>query len=373
MTGYIGDNDFDHSEIPAVGVLLTNVGTPDAPTTPALRKYLQQFLSDPRVIENQGLMWKLILHGIILRTRPQRSAEGYKKTWTPDGSPLLTIGHQQATLVQKLLRERFGSPIHVALGMGYGSPSIASALDQLRQKSCRRIVVLPLFPQYAGATVGSTFDAVAKALISWRWVPELRFVNHYHDDPGYIDALAASVGDAWAEGKRGDRLLISFHGLPKRYFTSGDPYHCQCIKTARLLTERLELKEDEWLLSFQSRFGREEWLQPYTDETLKTWGAGGVKSVDVICPGFSADCLETIEEIGVENRDYFLQAGGQEFRYIPALNSRPDHVEALADIAAQNLTGWSVDRTEWDEKAAQKAARTTSERAEALRSQSRNA
>jgi ferrochelatase len=372
MAEYSGVSDAVHGQIPAVGLLLTNVGSPAAPTRQALKKYLAQFLSDPRVIENQGIVWKLILHGIILRTRPKRSAHAYSQIWTDDGSPLLAIARRQARGIAALLETRIGSPLHVAVGMGYGTPSIAEALGELRDKGCRRILVLPLFPQYASATVGSTFDGVASALARWRWVPELRMIGQYHDEPAYIQALAASVREFWSREGRPDRLLVSFHGLPKRCLLEGDPYYCQCHKTGRLLADALELPSDRWFLAFQSRFGREVWLRPYTDETLKEWGRAGVQKVHAICPGFSADCLETIEEIGAENRDYFLSAGGGEFRYIPALNDRADHIEALAGIAMRHLSGWVVAREEWDGERAREEARQTEERAGAKRREGHN-
>jgi len=372
MSQYAGERDFEHGEVAAVGVLVTNVGTPQAPTTPALRRYLKQFLSDPRVIENQGLMWSLILNGIILRTRPSRSAEGYRKIWTEEGSPLLAITRKQVAGLETRLRERIGSPLHVAPGMGYGEPSIRSGLEALQRKGCRRILVIPLYPQYAAATTGSTFDAVAEVLKSWRWVPELRFVTNYHDDPAYIRALAASIREFWGKVAKPEKLLVSFHGLPKRYLLEGDPYHCQCHKTARLLIAELGLQDDEWQLAFQSRFGREEWLKPYTDETLKSWGRAGVKSVNVVCPGFSADCLETIEEIGEENRGYFQAAGGGEYRYIPALNDRADHMEALASLAERNLCGWAIKAGEWVEGAARKEAEASRLRAEQMKREGLN-
>jgi ferrochelatase len=367
MVDYTGEPEFAHHEIPAVGVLVTNVGTPDAPTAPALRRYLKQFLSDPRVIEKQGLVWKLILHGMILRRRPSRSAAAYRSVWTEAGSPLLATIKSQAEGIEARLRGNIGSPIHVAVGMGYGSPSIASGLDELRRKSCRRILVLPLFPQYAAATTGSTFDAVADVLKQWRWVPELRTITHYHDHPGYIQALAASIRELWSRQGEPEKLLLSFHGLPRSMLLAGDPYHCQCHKTARLLSAALELADDRWLLSFQSRFGREEWLRPYTDETLKAWGKSCVGRVDVVCPGFSADCLETVEEIGAENRANYLDTGGGQYRYIPALNVRPDHLDLLKDVAERNLHGWVTWIEKWDENAARAEAEATQKRAETER------
>jgi len=365
MTTYSGVSDTVHGQVPAVGILVTNVGSPSAPTRQALKKYLAQFFSDPRVIENQGLLWKLILHGIILRTRPRRSAHAYRQIWTEEGSPLLAIARRQAKGIAATLASAIGSPLHVAVGMGYGTPSIARALAELRDLGCRRILVLPLFPQYASATVGSTFDAVTSALQRWRWIPEFRLVAQYHDEAAYIQALAASVRELWDREGEPDRLLLSFHGLPQRCLLEGDPYHCQCHKTARLLADLLKLPADKWFLAFQSRFGRAIWLRPFTDETLKAWGREGVAKVDVICPGFSADCLETIEEIGVENRNHFLGAGGKKFRYIPALNDRTDHIEALAAIAIRHLSGWVVPAKAWNGTLAREEAGRTEERAKA--------
>lgn len=372
MSPYSGEAGFQHGEIPATGVLVTNVGTPDAPTTPALRKYLRQFLSDPRVIEDQGWKWKLILHGIILRTRPARSAHAYAQIWSNDGSPLLAIVRRQAAAIEARLRKNIGSPLHVAVGMGYGRPSIGDGLEELRKKHCRKILVMPLYPHYASATVGSTFDAVAEALKTWRWVPEFRMVTHYHDHAGYIAALAASIREFWVAKGEPERLLVSFHGLPKDAFLAGDPYHCHCQKTARLLIDELKLPADRWFVSFQSRFGKSVWLRPYTDETLEEWGRSGVKRVDVVCPGFSADCLETLEEIGAENRQYFLEAGGERYRYIPALNDRHDLIDALSDVIEGNLHGWVTWIEKWDEAAAKAEAERSKKRAEKVRAEGLN-
>lgn len=332
--------DYRHDAPECLGVLLTNLGTPDTPSVPDVRRYLAEFLWDPRVVEMARLPWWLILHGTILRTRPARSARAYRSIWTAAGSPLLAIARRQATALQSLLSARFPGPVKVALGMRYGNPSIASALTELRQAQARRILAFPLYPQYSASTTASAFDAVTQELARWRWLPELRFVNQYHDEPGYIDALAQSIRDHWAERGEPARLLFSFHGLPKAYFAQGDPYHCQCQKTARLVAERLGLAPGRWFVSFQSRLGKQEWLQPYTDATLRNWGAAGVTSVQVLSPGFSADCLETIEEIDAENRHLFLAAGGREYSYIPCLNDRPDHLALLADLIARHACGW---------------------------------
>jgi len=340
LVEYTAAKGISHDEHKKVrtGVLLTNLGTPDAPTTEALKRYLKEFLWDPRVVEMPRWKWWLVLNGIILNTRPARSAAAYKSVWTEKGSPLMLHSLDQLDALRKSL----GEDVHVELAMRYGAPSIASGLQALRAKGCTRVLVFPLYPQYSATTTGSTYDAVTDELKSWRRVPELRMVASYHDHPAYIEALAASVRRHWQANGRPDRLLMSFHGIPQRYFDNGDPYPCMCRKTGRLLAEELELKEGEWLVSYQSRFGKEPWVTPYTDETLKAWGAERVGRVDVICPGFAADCLETIEEIGVENRDYFLKAGGGEFHYIPALNADELHIKALAEIMRNNFKGWPV-------------------------------
>jgi ferrochelatase len=340
MVTYFGQPGFEHGEIPAVGVLLVNLGTPDAPDTPALRRYLREFLLDPRVIEMPRWSWWLILHLFILPRRPQQSAKLYQKVWTEEGSPLLVISRRQAEAIQETLGRDAATPIHVALGMRYGNPSIRAALRDLAEKGCRRVLVLPLFPQYSAVTGGSVFDAVAAELATWRWVPEVRTILQYHDDPAYIAALAASIREAWREREPGEKLLFSFHGIPQRYFLAGDPYFCQCQKIARLTAEALELPRERWEISFQSLFGKEEWLKPYTDKTIQAMARSGIRRLDIVCPGFSADCLETLEEMDEQNREVFLHAGGESYRYIPALNDRPDHIRALTDLILRNLAGW---------------------------------
>jgi ferrochelatase len=330
-----------HGLADRTGVLLTNLGTPDAPTTQAVRRYLAEFLSDTRVIELSPLLWQPILHGIILRVRPRKSAAAYGRIWTDAGSPLLSISKQQAGRVDAALTRHLpDDAIVTALGMRYGTPSIASALAFLRAANVRRLLVFPLYPQYSAATTGSTFDAVASVLKDWRWVPELRFINHYHDDSSYIDALAGSIRRHQEQHGSPDRLLISFHGLPKHCFLAGDPYFCHCQKTARLLAERLGLNPDQYAVSFQSRFGPREWLQPYTDKLLQQWAKAGIGNVQVICPGFSADCLETLEEIAIECKTAYLQAGGAEFHYLPCLNERDDWIATLAELTREHLGHW---------------------------------
>lgn len=331
----------------SLGVLLVNLGTPDAPTPEAVRRYLAEFLSDPRVVELPRPLWWLVLHGYILRTRPAKSAAAYQKVWTEQGSPLLLHTKDVARAVQDTLSVRLSGAVHVEVGMSYGSPSIPNALQKMFDQYVRRIIVLPLYPQYSGTTTGSVFEAISRGLVKRRWVPELRFVNHYHDAAGYISALASSVRDFWDMRGRGERLLMSFHGVPKRTLISGDPYHCQCQKTARLVAEALELPDDYWQLSFQSRVGREEWLRPYTDETLTEWGRGKTGNIDVICPGFAADCLETLEEIEMQNAELYTEMGGGELRYIPALNARDDHVAFLSRLIEKHVAGWPEASTDW--------------------------
>jgi len=313
-------------------VLLVNLGTPDAPTTRAVRRYLAEFLSDPRVVEIPRLLWMLILHGIILRTRPARSAAAYREVWTNTGSPLLVISREQEQALQQILKQEMEQPVKVELAMRYGNPSIAAGLEKLRQANARRIVVLPLYPQYSATTTASTFDAISKELQQWRWLPDLEFISHYHDHLAYIKALATSVREYQQQHGTPEKLLMSFHGIPEDYHTAGDPYPDECRTTAQLLAAELGLNSEQWAISFQSRMGRKEWIKPYTDELLKEWGQKGLGNVHVICPGFPTDCLETIEEIGAENREYFVQAGGGEYHYIPALNSSQEHIQALANI-----------------------------------------
>lgn len=337
---YQGLANFRHDTTERIGVLITNLGTPDAPERGPLRRYLKQFLWDPRVVEVPRPLWALILHGIILNIRPARSAAAYRSVWTESGSPLLLHTRDQAEALQDSLAERHPGQVEVRFAMRYGQPSIADTLKQMLDGGVRKLLVLPLYPQYSGATTASTFDALAADFTRRRWLPELRFVASYHDHPAYIAALADSVRRHWAEHGRADRLLLSYHGEPERYLHAGDPYHCHCHKTSRLLAEALELEPGDYLTCFQSRFGREPWLQPYTDETLKSLPQQGVDSVQVICPGFSADCLETLEEIGVENRDYFLEAGGKRYEYIPCLNATATHIGALTTIVEEQLQGW---------------------------------
>lgn len=340
MPKYSGEPRFKHGKPSRIGVLVANLGSPDEATTRSVRKYLAEFLMDPRVVEAPRVIWRIILHGVILRVRPSRSAKAYQTVWGEDGSPLISISKAQAKGVAARLKERYGDDIVVELAMRYGNPSIPSALEKLNAQNVRNLLVLPLYPQYSGVTSASTFDAVAAVFTRKRWIPELRMINQYHDHPGYIAALTKSVRDYWQQHGRGERLLMSFHGIPKRYLVNGDPYHCQCHKTARLLANELELDDSQWKVSFQSRLGREEWLKPYTGETVEEWGNEGLKKIDTICPGFSADCLETLEEVIDEYGDLFKEHGGDELRYIPCLNDAESHLDFLTDLISANLSPW---------------------------------
>lgn len=360
---YTGLADYSHDTVPQVGVLLVNLGTPEAPTAAAVRPYLAEFLGDPRVIEYPRLLWLAILHGVILRVRPKRSAHAYARIWTEQGSPLRVGSEALAAALQAELGRRRPGPIRVALAMRYGKPAVAETIAQLQREGVRRLLVLPLYPQYSATSTGSVFDAVADAVKGLRWPPELRQINDYHAEPGYIAALADSVRAHWDRHGRGEKLLMSFHGIPERYVRNGDPYFCQCHATARLLREALGLSEDEAPLSFQSRVGRERWLHPYTDETVKAFGAKGIKRIDVISPGFAVDCLETLEEIAMQNADFFKEAGGETLNYIPCLNATPAHVGTIADLVLRHTQGWPEFAADYD--AAEAARRLAASRARA--------
>lgn len=356
---FVNQANFNHQQHDKIGVLITNLGTPAAPTAKALRRYLKQFLSDPRVVEVPRLLWWLILNGVILNIRPARSARAYRGVWTDAGSPLMTHTQDQAKALSAALLERYGEDIAVRFAMRYGDPSISKGIQDLVDTGARKLLVVPLYPQYSASTTASTFDAVAADFCRRRHLPELRFVNHYHDREDYIAALAHTVERHWHTHGRADKLIMSYHGIPRKYLDQGDPYFCECHKTSRLLAEALELPASDYITVFQSRFGREEWLQPYCDKTLQTLASQGVKSVQLICPGFSADCLETIEEIGIENRDYFLNAGGQRYEYIAALNSEAEHISMLAQLVSDNIQGWQIKRdTQRHDRAAAQGANT---------------
>ena len=325
-------------------VLLCNLGTPDAPTAPAVRRYLAEFLIDHRVVEIPKPIWWLILHGIILRLRPAKSAKKYAVIWTPQGSPLKVWSQMQADMLQKSLDEA-GHHVAVRLGMRYGNTSIKARLDELKAEGFTKILVLPMYPQYSGTTTASVFDAVYNWALKIRRIPELRFVNHYHDDPRYIDALAARIRTHWDTHGRGEKLVMSFHGVPERTLMLGDTYHCECYKTARLVAEKLALSKDDYMVTFQSRFGKAKWLEPYTEPSIIKLAQDGAKRLDIVCPGFTVDCLETLEEINMEVRDAFFSHGGKQMDYIPCLNDSADWAKGLFHIAAQHLSGWDTRST----------------------------
>ncbi len=333
---------YQHGTPPGTAIVLVNLGTPEAPTGPALKRYLRQFLSDPRVVEIPRPIWWLILNGIILNIRPRKSAEKYASIWMPEGSPLKVHTERQTQLLAGYLGER-GHHVTVTSAMRYGAPALGDVLDRLTAAGATRILVVPMYPQYSASTTATVVDEACRWLLTRRNQPEMRFVRNFHDDPGYIEALEQTVRAHWMKHgllAANDRLIISFHGLPRRNLDLGDPYHCECMKTGRLLAERLNLAPEQYKICFQSRFGKAEWLQPYTAPTLEALARSGVRRVDVICPGFVADCLETLEEIALEAKASFLSCGGQEYHYIPALNEDPRWLAALSSLVERHLGGW---------------------------------
>ena len=353
---YVSSPDFQHDSAERIGILLVNSGTPEAPTAAGVRRFLRRFLSDPRVVELPRLVWLPLLYGVILPLRPARIAPKYRRIWSEAGSPLRDLSEQLRKELNAALARQVLAPLSVELGMLYSPPSVREALGRLRASGAQRILVVPLFPQYCGATTGAVYDQVSAELSGWRWLPELRMVAEYHDHPGYIEALRESVTGHWNRAGRTAHLLMSFHGIPERYFRAGDPYFCKCQKTARLLADELMLRETEWSVAFQSRFGPSGWLKPYTREVLEGLPARGLRTVTVVCPGFAVDCLETLEEIAIENRDGFLRAGGERFDYVPALNARASHAQCLAELIAEHCQGW----THLEHGRAPSAARGTS-------------
>jgi ferrochelatase len=332
---------YRHGQAPKTAVLLCNLGTPEAPEAGALRRYLAEFLSDPRVVEIPKWLWLIILHGIILRVRPAKSAQKYAVIWTPEGSPLKVWTLTQAELLQARFDQAQESVV-VRYCMRYGQPSVASVMEELRASGVTRVLILPAYPQYCAATTASVFDAVYAWAKRARFVPELRFINHYHDDSAYIQALAQKVRAHWTRHGQAPMLIMSFHGVPERTLLLGDPYHCECLKTARLLAQALGLQKDQFRVTFQSRFGKAKWLEPYTEPTVRALAREGVPHIQVVCPGFTSDCLETLEEIAMEVRDAYLEEGGTRFEYIPCLNNEPAWIEALSTVAHQHLQGWDL-------------------------------
>ena len=364
MAYYNPEPPYQHGDTLKVGILIANLGTPDAATAPALRRYLGQFLMDRRVVEIPRFIWCWILHCIILVVRPKKSAAKYAQVWTAEGSPLLAHAQKQTQLLRTFLGKKINSPFAVELGMSYGNPSMKSAIDKLRAQHCDRILVFPLYPQYAASSTASALDAVWRVLLKTRNMPAIRTIRHYHDHPAYIAALAQSVRAHWDAHGKPTKLVMSFHGLPKFHLMKGDPYHCECYKTARLLAEALGLEKDTFIVAFQSRFGKQEWLKPYLASTLEQLGNAKTKRIDVICPGFSSDCLETLEEIAREGKEKFTLAGGGEYHYIPALNENEAWMTAMTTIALENLQGWVS--ADWNQEQADQQAKMTLSRAQAL-------
>jgi protoporphyrin/coproporphyrin ferrochelatase len=360
---FVGPDRTVHGALQRSAVVLINLGTPQAPTSAAVRRYLREFLSDPRVVELPRWIWWPILYGPVLALRPPRSAAKYAAIWTAEGSPLLVNSRRQVAALGAELARR-ALELEVALAMRYGEPSIGAVLHELRERQVTRMLMLPVYPQYSATSTGSAMDGVNHVLARVRDVPEVRWVKHFADDAGYIEALRASVAAHWERHGRGECLLMSFHGLPRRNLELGDPYHCECHKTARLLAQALALPPQSWRVSFQSRFGRARWLEPSTVDTLRSLAQGGVRRLDVICPGFAADCLETLEEIGIEGQATFLQAGGQQLRYIACLNDGAAFIGALADLVQRHVQGWPVDAGQHDQRSAE--ARRSAERALAM-------
>jgi len=335
--------EFAHGTPARTGILLINLGTPDAPTAKAVRPYLKEFLGDPRVVEIPKLIWWLILNVIILNVRPKKSAAKYATIWTSEGSPLRVHTEKQAALLQGYLGERSKAPFVVEYAMRYGNPGISQVLRKLREQNCQRILIVPMYPQYAASSTATAFDIVFDEFRQMRNTPALRTIKNFHDHPGYIKSLASNITDYWMKNGRPDKLVMSFHGVPQYTLEKGDPYHCECQKTGRLLAQELGLKPGQYQLSFQSRFGKAEWIKPYTTATLIELGKQKTRRVDVVCPGFVADCLETLEEIAQEGKEDFQHAGGGEYHYIPCLNERDDWMHALTDLVMDNLHGWMVE------------------------------
>ncbi len=340
---FSSSQSFTHAQPERTAVLLLQLGTPAAPKPREVRAYLKEFLSDPRVVEIPKFVWALILNGIILNVRPKQSAAKYATVWTDEGSPLAAHTIKQTKLLQGLLGQR-GHDIEVVYAMRYGQPSVSSVMKKLREKNVTRLLCIPLYPQYAGATTATALDAVFAELSTWRNQPELRTIRAFAKDSDYISALASNIEKTWGYNGKPDKLVMTFHGVPKRTLMLGDPYHCECLVTARLLAEKLNLRKEDYVVTFQSRFGKAEWLQPYTEPTLQALAKQGVKRIDVVCPGFVADCLETLEEIAIEGKEAFIEAGGKDYRYIPCLNEQDMWIAALGNLAEAHMHGWQTMR-----------------------------
>ena len=336
---YEGEKNYKHGKKDKIGILITNLGTPDKPNKKALKRYLKEFLSDPRVIEIPKFIWQTILRLLILNLRPQKSAKLYKTIWKKKNGPLLVMLEKQRRGIKKVLQNKLKN-IKIEIGMRYGNPSIKLGLENLRSKRCRKILVLPLYPQYCAATTGSTFDKVTEILRKWRWIPEIRFVNNYFEESMYIECLVKSIKESWKKSGKTQKLIFSYHGVPKKYLLKGDPYYCFCQKTTRLVAERMKLKKKDYITTFQSKFGPGDWLQPYTDKTLEELPKKGIKKIHILSPGFSSDCLETLEELEVQNKEKFFSSGGERYNYIKCLNDDPQHLKMLGFLILNHIKGW---------------------------------
>lgn len=335
-----GRHPFKHGRAPKMGVLLVNLGTPNAPTKTALKRYLAEFLSDRRVVEIPSLLWKIILHGVILQIRPKKSAAAYKRIWLNNGSPLMVHTKNLTDAIAAQLKTKIEGDLSLSFAMRYGQPSIKEKLLEFEQHGVERLLILPLYPQYSSATTGTVASAVFDVLKKWRWIPELHITSSYHDDLNYIEAVADSVRQQWMQTGQGDKLILSFHGMPKATLIAGDPYFCHCHKTARLIGQALGLQDKQWEMVFQSRFGKAQWLQPYAVTRFRDLPQEGIKNIIVVCPGFATDCLETLDEIAEEGKTEFIKAGGNRFIYVPALNTRKKQVDCLTQKILNCATGW---------------------------------
>lgn len=362
-----GQKNYRHGTISRIGVLLVNLGTPEAPTAAAVRRYLREFLSDPRVVELPRPLWWLILHLAVLPFRSGRTARAYQKIWLEEGSPLLVNTLKQADALGRKLAQDGGGEIIVEPAVCYGRPNVTESLDKLRRQNVRRLLVLPLYPQYSATTTAAVFDLVTTALRGCRWLPELRFITRYYDDDLYVKACATRIRAHLEEGGRPHKLLFSFHGLPRRNLLAGDPYHCHCQASGRLIADELGLQREDWDVAFQSRFGWAEWLKPYTDEMMRILPTQDVVNIAIFCPGFASDCLETLEEIAIRSHEIFTASGGRNFRYIPALNDSREHIECLAALIKQHISGWSAAIERENDAEARRRSR---ERARAMGSES---
>ncbi len=337
---YKSDENYSHGDEREIGILLVNLGTPDAPTTSAVRTYLAEFLADPRIVEIPRVIWWIILNLIILNIRPKKSRDLYKKIWLKDGSPLLVISKKIVNKIKNSKNISCRKNLSIDLAMRYGNPSIKKALENFKKNNINKLAIIPMFPQYSAATTASIFDEISSEIKTWRNIPDVRFLSTYHDNTNYIEACASKIKSFWGKQKKSKKLVFSFHGLPQVNLHKGDPYYCYCQKTARMIAFELKLNENDYIVTFQSRFGKQVWLKPYTDEVLTNLAKEGVDSIDIFCPGFLCDCLETLEEINMQSRENYILCGGKTFNYIPALNDSDENIKSMEQIILREISGW---------------------------------